>query len=91
MSRSDVKDRAFDRKELLEQDVRFKLKFYYAKSASYETARIGTLRLVPSEEAIKDLSIDYDHMRDMIYGEKPTFNEIMDSIAKLEKEINGLG
>ena len=91
MSRSDVKDRAFDRKELLEQDVRFKLKFYYVKSASYETARIGTLRLVPSEEAIKDLSVDYDHMRDMIYGEKPTFNKIMDSIAKLEEEINGLG
>lgn len=90
MSRTDVKDSAFKRKELLEQDVRFKLKFYYAKSASYETARIGTLRLVPSEDAIRDLSIDYDHMRDMIYGEKPTFDEIMNSIAKLEGEINSL-
>ena len=90
MSRTDVKDSAFKRKELLEQDVRFKLKFYYAKSASYETARIGTLRLVPSEDAIRDLSIDYDHMRDMVYGEKPTFDEIMDSIAKLEGEINSL-
>lgn len=64
--------------------------FYYTKSASYETARIGTLRLVPSEDAIRDLSIDYDHMRDMVYGEKPTFDEIMDSIAKLEGEINSL-
>lgn len=90
MSRTDVKDSAFKRKELLEQDVRFKLKFYYAKSASYETARIGTLRLVLSEDAIRDLSIDYDHMRDMVYGEKPTFDEIMDSIAKLEGEINSL-
>lgn len=71
--------------------MRFKLKFYYAKSASYETARIGTLRLIPSEDAMKDLSVDYDHMRDMIYGEKPTFDEIMNSIAKLEEEINKLG
>lgn len=90
MSRSDVKDRAFSRKELLDQDVRFKLKFYYAKNASYETAHFGTIRLVPSEDAIKDLSVDYDHMKEMIYGEKPSFNEIMESIAGLEEKINGL-
>lgn len=40
---------------------------------------------------MKDLSVDYNHMRDMIYGEKPTFDEIMNSIAKLEEEINKLG
>ena len=90
MSRSEVKDKAFSRRELLEQDIRFKLKFYYAKNASYETAHIGTLRLVPSEDAIKDLSLDYAHMKDMIYGEKPSFDEIMETIEKLEDEINGL-
>ena len=52
MSRSDVKENAFARKELLEQDVRFKLKFYYARNASYETAQIGTVRLGPDEAAI---------------------------------------
>jgi hypothetical protein len=55
----------------LEQDIKFKLKFYYTKNASYETAHFGTLRLVPCADAIKDLSIDYEHMKDMIYGEKP--------------------
>ena len=90
MSRSEVKDRAFDRKGLLEQDVKIKLKFYYAKNASYETAQIGTLHLVPSADALKDLRDDYDHMKDMIYGEKPSFDEIMDAIAQLEQEINGL-
>ena len=90
MSRSDVKEKAFARKELLDQDIKFKLKFYYAKNASYETAKIGTMRLVPCEEAIKELSIDYDHMKEMIYGHKPSFTEIMESIAVLEKEINSL-
>ena len=90
MSRTGVKKEAFSRKELLDQDVKFKLKFYYAKNASYETAQIGTVRLVPSQAAIKDLSIDYDHMKDMIYGDKPSFDEIMESIAALETEINGL-
>ena len=90
MGRSGIKDQAFGRKELLKQDVRFKLKFYYAKNASYETAQIGTLRLVPDEAAVKDLRVDYDHMKDMIYGEIPSFDEIMASIAGLEKEINEL-
>lgn len=90
MSNSDVKEKAFSRKELLKQDITFKLKFYYARNASYETAQIGTVRLVPDGAAIKDLSIDYDHMKDMIYGEKPSFDKIMESIAALETEINGL-
>jgi len=90
MSQSNVKEMAFSRKELLEQDVRFKLKFYYAKNASYETARIGTIRLIPDEAAIKELSIDYDHMKDMIYGEKPSFDAIMKAIVGLEEEINKL-
>ena len=90
MSCSDVRENAFARKGLLEQDVKFKLKFYYAKNASYDTAHIGTIKLVPDEAAIKDLSVDYEHMKDMIYGDKPSFDEIMNSIAELEKEINKL-
>ena len=90
MSRSDIKEKAFGKKELLAQDIRFKLKFYYTRNASYETAEIGSIKLVPSESAIKDLRTDYDHMKDMIYGEKPSFNEIMAAITSLEKEINSL-
>lgn len=90
MSRSDIKEKAFGKKELLAQDIRFKLKFYYTRNASYETAEIGSIKLVPSESAIKDLRTDYDHMKDMIYGEKPSFNEIMAAITSLEKEINNL-
>ena len=90
MSRTGVKEKAFARKELLEQDIKFKIKFYYSKNASYETAKIGTMRLVPSTAAIKELSADYDHMKDMIYGEKPAFDEIMETIAQLEEDINRL-
>jgi hypothetical protein len=27
-------------------------------------------------------------MQDMLFGDKPAFNEIMDSLRKLEKQIN---
>ena len=36
------------------------------------------------------LHLNYDHMKDMIYGEKPSFDEIMETLAKLEAEINRL-
>ena len=31
---------------------------------------------------------DYEHMQNMLFGEKPSFEEIMDGIAKLETKIN---
>ena len=67
-----------------------RVSFLKAARASAETAEIGSIKLVPSETAIKDLRTDYDHMKDMIYGEKPSFNEIMAAITSLEKEINNL-
>ena len=48
------------------------------------------MQLVPNDAAIKDLSVDYEHMKDMIYGEKPIFDEILEMIGTLEKEINEL-
>lgn len=90
MSENDVKEKAFARKELLEQDVKFKQKFYYSKSASYETAHIGTIRLIPDDEAINELRDDYERMKDMIYGNKPSFDQIIDTLAILEVEINNL-
>lgn len=50
-----VKESAFARKELLEKDVAFKQKFYYTKSAHYETATLNSIELMPS-----DGSCDYD-------------------------------
>jgi hypothetical protein len=73
----------------LEQDIKFKLKFYYTKNASYETAHFGTLRLVPCADAIKDLSIDYEHMKDMIFGPIPSFEDILTEIKEVENELNG--
>lgn len=90
MANTNVKDRAFSRKDLLDQDVKFKSKFYYVKNASYETAHIGTIKLIPSDNAIKDLENDYRAMQDMIYGQKPDFSDIITGLRELEKEINSL-
>ena len=90
LGNSNVKYSAFDRKELLEKDVAFKQKFYYAKSAHYETATLKTVRLIPSEAIMLPLRDDYSAMSNMIYGNFPEFEEIIEYLKRLENEIHSL-
>ena len=90
MGNSWVKERAFKRKELLEKDVAFKQKFYYAKGAHYETATLENIMLVPGERIHKELEDDYQAMRNVIYGNIPEFEEILEFLEKLQEEIHGL-
>ena len=90
MGNSWVKERAFKRKELLEKDVAFKQKFYYAKGAHYETATLETIMLVPGERIHKELEDDYQAMRNMIYGNIPEFKDILVFLERLQEEIHGL-
>lgn len=88
MANSPVKDAAFANIELLEKVVLFKEKFYRCPWAKYEDAKIGTMKLMPLERNLQVLKDDYDHMQNMIFGEKIPFDTILDGIAKLEKEMN---
>ena len=90
MGNSWVKEKAFDRKELLEKDVAFKQKFYYARGAHYETATLKSIMLVPGERLHKELEQDYKAMRNMIYGPIPDFNDILLFLEKLQTEIREL-
>ena len=85
-----VKESAFDRKELLEKDVAFKQKFYYAKGAHYETATLSSIELLPKEPVLSALKEDYQAMRNMIYGNIPEFEEILKFLERLQEEIHEL-
>lgn len=78
MDQSPVKAAAYGDLALLERVVRFKERFYPAGSAHYELARPGTMRLLPPEECIPLLREDYEHMKNMIFGETPEFEKIME-------------
>lgn len=88
MVNSPVKDAAFANIELLEKVVLFKEKFYRCPWAQYENAKIGTMKLMPPERNLQVLKDDYEHMQNMIFGEKIPFDTILDGIEKLEKEMN---
>lgn len=53
-------------------------------------ARPGTMRLMPPEDCVFILTEDCEHMKNMIFGETPSFEEIMDTIRRMEADINAL-
>lgn len=88
--KSHIKDQAYADLPLLERVVAFKARFYPANSARYDLDRPGTMRLMPPEDCVPILAEDYEHMKNMIFGTKPSFEEIMDTIRRMEAEINAL-
>ena len=88
MMNSSVKDDALADIELLNKVVQFKEKFYRCLWARYDKAKVGTLRLMPPERNLQALKDDYEHMQNMIFGDKPEFGVILKGIEQLEKEIN---
>ena len=90
MEQSPVKEVAYADLALLRQVVAFKDRFYPAGSAHYDLAKPGTMRLTPPEDCLAALREDYDHMKNMIFGEKPEFDVILSAVQKMENEINSL-
>ncbi len=88
MMQTEVKNNALADNDLLTRVVDFKDKFYRCPWARYDLAKRGTMRLMPPEYNLNKLRADYEHMQNMLFGNKPSFDEILDGITKLEMEIN---
>ena len=90
MAKSPIKEKAFEQLDLLQKVVDFKMKFYPRGWARYPEAVPATLKLLPPSYRMGALQEDYSAMRNMLYGEIPTFETIMETVGELEKEINTL-
>ncbi len=80
---------ALSKLNLLEEVVRFKMRFYRCPWAMYEQARPGSLHLIPPARHLPHLQKDYLDMQAMLFGSIPSFDEIMSGLSTLEKKING--
>ena len=90
MMNSSVKETAFADIDLLTKVVEFKEKFYRCPWARYEDAKVGTMKLMPPERNLQALREDYNHMQNMIFGDKPDFDVVLREIERLENEINAI-
>ena len=64
---------------------------YYSriKRFDYNSLKRGSLNIIPSTDILASLKIDYEIMRaEMIYGESPTFEEIIHEMKGLLEIIN---
>ena len=88
---SEVKVNALADLDMLAAVVAFKQRFYPSAWAQYELAKPPTLKLMPPEARITELSKDYQAMQNMIFDKPLSFEDVMITLTALEKEINALG
>jgi hypothetical protein len=87
---SGVHKKALVDTKLLQDVVLFKQRFYASGWANYDTATVAGLMLLPSVNHIDALQTDYEQMQEMLFGSKPSFDELLDVLVKLEAEIHSL-
>ncbi len=74
--------------DLLLKVARHKEVFFPAAWARYADAKPGTLRIVPPDARLPELEQDYRKMQEMIFGEPPTFERLLEVLREIEQAIN---
>ncbi|MBK8576652.1 MAG: nucleotidyl transferase AbiEii/AbiGii toxin family protein [Elusimicrobia bacterium] len=77
--------------ELLKSVAHHKSVFFASAPARYDLAVPGTLRLVPPKDRLKALEDDYAKMREMIFGDFPSFLDLLNVVEQIERLVNEKG
>jgi hypothetical protein len=88
LARGPVATRALAMTSLRERVVAWKSRFFARGWARYDLAAPGTFRLLPPESRYGELRVDYVRMRDMYLAEPPSYDDVIQTLTKLEQEIN---
>ena len=90
LAKHSIKERALADISKLQTVATYKGRLYPSGWASYESARAGTLRLVPHSKLNELLSSDYDSMvrAGFFFTNPPTWAEIIKQLAELELDIS---
>ena len=85
---SEIKEKALREAELLIRVANHKKVYFASGWASYDSARKGTLKLMPPKRVIAMFERDYGQMKAMFFGEIPDWKSILETIEAFEKEFN---
>jgi predicted nucleotidyltransferase component of viral defense system len=85
---SDAKNLAISNLELLEKVVIHKELYFRSAWASYDTAKKGSLKLIPNAKILEAMETDYLAMQEMFFDEIPSWNTIVKSVSDFEKDFN---
>lgn len=88
MLKTELRNESLRNVELLRDVVEFKKKFYPSNWARYDDFYEGNIKLMPSEEAVVIFIEDYYQMQEMIFGDTPAFEIILDTLIQYNSELN---
>lgn len=88
LARHPLAARALARPDLRDRVAAWKAQFFGSAWARYDLAVPGSFRLVPPAHRLGELRRDYRAMRDMYPTEPPPFDDVLATLAALERELN---
>lgn len=91
MAKRPLAGTAIGQHDLRDRVVEWKSQFFSSSWANYDQAKPGSFRLVPPDVRLPALRRDYQAMRDMYLTEPASFDDILMTLAELERRINHAG
>lgn len=88
MAKSPVKKNALLDSQLRNDVIAFKQKYYPRSWARYDLAESGQIKLVPNGDVLRSTQSDYAAMKEMFFGDVPTFEAVIETLEQLEVEVN---
>lgn len=75
--------------QFIEDIIEHRKSYSRLKHFDYSTLCIGQISIIPSDAILKKLKNDYEEMgKEMMYGNVPTFNELIVSLRKIQDSFN---
>ncbi|VEU74573.1 Nucleotidyl transferase of uncharacterised function (DUF1814) [Mycoplasmopsis citelli] len=88
MLESNLREKSLKNLDLLESVIEFKKKFYHCNFANYDQIYRSKLKLIPSQKAIEVFVNDYKSMKNMIFGDIVSFEQIIKTLKTYENDLN---
>ncbi|MDQ2079026.1 nucleotidyl transferase AbiEii/AbiGii toxin family protein [Xanthobacteraceae bacterium Astr-EGSB] len=85
-----IGDEACKDDKLIEDCVRHARMFFHRGHTGLDQAKRGSFYLRPTPEMCGPLRKDYDAMTTMIFGSVPTFEAVLESVARAEEALNAV-
>lgn len=89
MLQARIGDQACQDLDLLRRIVAHRQVFFRYTWVDYSTMRPGQLQLIPAEAELPAWKSDYESMQqEMLYGDSPEFEEILEVVGKFQDQLN---
>ena len=91
MSNAGIGDNALSNESLYRRVIEHRRKFIGLKDFNYDELYPSTLRVVPVGSIAEKWREDYEAMREeMIFGDAPTYEELIDTVTALNEQVANL-